>query len=98
MIVGYCLQPTLTAECPTSAIEMAIEPLQSQRDRSKCAYSSLRPRSSIQLQRGEAKHYIYNSKAIVATLHDVNAYGHLLLTTDDGEPLSWQIKEIKFLL
>ncbi len=50
------------------------------------------------LQRGETKHYIYNSKEIVATLHDVNTYGHLLLTTDDGELLSCQIKEVKFLL
>ncbi len=50
------------------------------------------------LQRGEAKHYIYKGKEIVATLHDVNAYGHLQLTTDNGEPLSCQIKELKFLL
>ncbi len=49
------------------------------------------------LQRGEEKHYIYKGKEIVATLHDVNAYGHLQLTTDNGEPLSCQIKELKFL-
>ncbi len=50
------------------------------------------------LQRDEAKRYLYHGKEIVATLHDVNHYGHLQLTTLTGEKLSCQIKELKFLL
>lgn len=41
--------------------------------------------------------YLYHGEAITATIQGVNQYGHLLLTTSEGRPLTCQLKELTFL-
>ncbi|MBQ2508818.1 MAG: biotin--[Bacteroidales bacterium] len=49
------------------------------------------------LQRGEECTYRYHDRLVRATILDVNQYGHLLLSTADGERLSCQMKEVTYL-
>lgn len=41
--------------------------------------------------------YLCHGEAITATIQGVNQYGHLLLTTSEGRPLTCQLKELTFL-
>lgn len=45
----------------------------------------------------QPSHYLYHGEAITATIQGVNQYGHLLLTTSEGRPLTCQLKELTFL-
>lgn len=42
-------------------------------------------------------HYIYKGEEITATITGIDPYGHLLLTTDNGQRLCCAMKEITFL-
>lgn len=47
---------------------------------------------------GQASTFIYHNHTITATITGVNSYGHLQLTTQEGERLSCALKEIAFVL
>lgn len=49
------------------------------------------------LNRGIEKQYEYHGQMIRATIQDVNRFGHLCLTLADGNNITCQMKEIKFL-
>ena len=49
------------------------------------------------LRLGKEARYSYKGQTIVATITDVNRFGHLQLVTDTGERLSCQLKEIQSL-
>lgn len=49
------------------------------------------------LNLNQPAHYLYQGKAIIATIQSVNQYGHLQLITSEGHPISCQLKEIAFL-
>jgi len=47
---------------------------------------------------GVAARYRHHDKEITATITGVDRYGHLLLTTDEGEKLCCAMKEIEFIV
>lgn len=51
---------------------------------------------SLLLNYGVQSRYIYHDEEIDATIHGINRFGHLLLTTAQGVELCCQMKEITF--